>query len=194
MLEPAAGEPGRLCGRCAGIDPHHPFRGPEYSKVGSEVSTRIVYEHAASLAELERAARHDGCHLCYLLLDVICKYNELVADPKNVVDDWEQVDLINDELDEFAIQVNVPREIQQRHQAFFMKPSASFEDISGPDAPVLLDLTFRAPMRDEPANRCTDVAVHWKHTDGLSRTTSAFNLVCGLPGMYWLGCLNRCKC
>ncbi|KAK5939666.1 hypothetical protein PMZ80_008046 [Knufia obscura] len=171
-----------LCDTCKGIDSHRPFYGPKYSEVGSGIATRIAYQHAASLEDLERSAKHAGCHLCYLMLDVIRKYNELVADSKNVVDDWEHVDMLYDELDDPENGVDAPEALRQLHRDFFREAtSAGIEDISDPDAPVLLDITFRKPLRDELASRCIDVAVHWTHTDGSRRTTSALSLISGLP-------------
>ena len=183
-----------LCSICAGIDARRPYCGPECSQVGSGTATRLVYEHATSLTELERAARRDECHLCQLLFDVIREYSEHVADSKNVVDDWEHVDMLYDELGELEHEIVVPEQILQRYQAFFEKPSATIEDILDADAPILLDLTFRAPMRDELASRCTDVAVHWTHNDGSRRMTSSLSLVSGLSGTYLEGCQNICNC
>lgn len=154
-------------------------------KVGSGIATGIVYEYAKSLDEVDACLKAEDCHLCYLILDVVRKYNELIADSKNVVDDWEHVDMLYDELGDFENEVDVPEELQRRHQAFFSDASVGPEDISDPDAPILLDITFREPMRDELSSRCTDVAVHWTHKDGSRRTTPALSLVSGLPGKCW---------
>ena len=54
------------------------------------------------------------------------------------------------------------------------------------DTTILLNLTFRAPMRDELASRCNHIAVHWTYNYGLRRTISSLSLVSGLFGTYQL--------
>lgn len=169
-----------LCSKCATLDIRQPYYGPEYTKEGAAYALRIIYKHHDSLSELEASATSGSCSLCHLILDVIEKLN--AQDALTVVDDWEHFDLLYDELDDDEADSDILSSLQQRHRNFFYDASATVDDDTDPDAPILLDFKFREPMRDEIASRCTDVTVHWTNSDGLTRrSVASLSLVSGLP-------------
>ena len=173
----------KLCKVCAGIDVHRPFCGPENSKSSSDTTTRICYSHAQSLYELLTSAIDDHCHLCCLILDVIRKHYVLISNKKNVVDDWDFVDELEDLEDEN--ESGLPQETLQRFQNFFYEAENTFDDVHDTSSPIVLEFLFRKALRDELPSRCTDIAVHWTQVGGLSRLTtktSALSLVSRLPG------------
>lgn len=173
-----------LCKTCQDIDVQRPFCGPERSQSSSGVVTRICYSHAETLYQLLTTALEEHCHLCYLILESIRKYYVLTSNKKNVIDDWDYVD----DLDEFdESESESEDDFIGAHAHFFQQAVASFEDLSETDRPLVLEFIFREQRRDEPGSRSIDIIIHWTQTGGRVRLhSSALDLVTQLPGGCYL--------
>jgi len=174
-----------LCEICLSLDVQRPFCGPEHSTSSSGINSRVCYAHARSLYDLLTSAIDKQCHLCCLILDVIRKHYILISNKKNVLDDWDYVDDLDDVSDGDEDESRLQQDLLQRYQDFFYEAEHLFEDVNDASSPILLEFVFRKPLRDELSSRCTDIAVHWTQVGGLSRmntTVSAMSLVSSLPG------------
>lgn len=183
------------CPICSGIDVRRPFCGPQTIRLGSGKVTRVCYGHAQTLHKLLTSALETNCHLCYLILNSIRKHYVLIANKKNVLDDWDLVDEIDDldgsgdddsdedeNEDEDRDSGGSPQ-VQSKYRRFFYGPEAIFDDVGDIKSPIVLEFNFRAPKRDELKSRCIDIVVHWTQTGGRARlSSSALTLVAHIPG------------
>ena len=180
--------PSSLCDICANIDVRQPYYGPVYIRTGSSVVTQVFYQHGNSLNDVKASASDGKCHMCQILFEVICQYDE---DGDNNDEDWEFPEEIFESSGDASVEKDVHPESLLQHRAFFHKPLAQAEDVDNPSQPILLEVTFRNQRRDEIAGRCIDIAVHWSRVDGCDRRrTAALSLVSGLSGERYVAPFN----
>lgn len=180
------------CGICSRINARAPFCGPQSGLSSSGTVTRVWYSHASDLYELLGSALEKGCHLCSLVLDAIRKHYVLISNKKNVLDDWDLVEDI-DEIDESGDDRDTDSDAdpslssrQDKHyDHFFHETETSFDAVNDTQSPLILEFIFREPRRDELTSRCNDVVVHWTQTGGQTRlSTSALTLVAQISGEF----------
>lgn len=172
-----------LCTVCRGIDYSRPCHGPEYRPCGGEFSAHLFYDTYSSLEDLRDSARDSSCELCTLILGTI----EDSPAELFVEEEWDYIERLSPEAESDLTEAVKIDDVREKYARYFSNSLAARVDPLDVSAPIVVEIVFREPLRDEISSRCTDICVHWTETspasgEAVRRKASLISLVSGLPG------------